>query len=294
MKKILLAVATVGALFATTACNDSFKSSDNNAGFADSLATGYAQMMGVQMRGQLPMLEAQLGDDFDRKSYEKGLKAGMTLDTADISYMIGLQQGMNLSMVAYQWAKEDIKVNQGKMAKTAIAALNDTTLQMEVLYAQMNQLQQRYQQLKEEKANKERQAKAEANAEAGKKYLADLQKKDADVKVTESGLGYKITASGDETRANDTDIVSVVYTGKHLDGSEFDSSHGEPVPFELTRVVPGFTEGLKLIGKGGKATLYIPGELGYGENGQPMAGIEPNEMLVFEVEITNIEPQAAE
>ena len=208
--------------------------------------------------------------------------------------MIGLQQGMNLSMVAYQWAKEDIKVNQGKMAKTAIAALNDTTLQMEVLYAQMNQLQQRYQQLKEEKANKERQAKAEANAEAGKKYLADLQKKDADVKVTESGLGYKITASGDETRANDTDIVSVVYTGKHLDGSEFDSSHGEPVPFELTRVVPGFTEGLKLIGKGGKATLYIPGELGYGENGQPMAGIEPNEMLVFEVEITNIEPQAAE
>ncbi len=56
-------------------------------------------------------------------------------------------------------------------------------------------------------------------------------------------------------------------------------------------VVPGFGEGLKMLKKGGKATLYIPGKLGYGVNGQPAAGIGPNQMLVFDVEIVDVNPQ---
>ncbi|MDE6081580.1 MAG: FKBP-type peptidyl-prolyl cis-trans isomerase [Muribaculaceae bacterium] len=291
MKKILFAVAAAGLMLATS-CNDSLKSSDNNAAFADSLALGTAQSMGMQLRQQLPMIEAQFGDEFNRASFEKGVKAGATLDTTDVSYILGLQYGMNLSGTAYQWSKDGLKVNQGKMAKAFIDALNDTTLTMEQVYMQMQTLQARYQQLKAERTEKERAAKAEANVKAGEEYVAKLQKEDSAVKTTPSGLAYKIENEGDATRATNDDIVSVIYTGKHLNGEVFDSSRGEAVDFDLNHVVPGFTEGLKLIGKGGKATLYIPGALAYGVNGQPMAQIEPNEMLVFEVEITNITPAA--
>lgn len=294
MKKIFFALASAGLLFSFTGCNDTFKSADANAGFADSLATASAQMFAVNIKNQIPMMESQLGDDFNRASFEKGLKAGMTLDTADLSYMIGLQQGMQLSFSAYQWAKEGIKVNQGKMAKTAIDALNDSTLSIEALYMQMNQLQARYQELKELRMAKEREVKAEANAKAGKAYVDSLMKADPEVKTTESGLAYKITEAGDANHPAETDNVKVKYTGKHLNGDVFDSSRGEAVEFGMNQVVPGFSEGLALVGKGGKAVLYIPGELAYGVNGQPMAGIEPNEMLVFEVEVVDFEPQAAE
>jgi FKBP-type peptidyl-prolyl cis-trans isomerase len=56
-------------------------------------------------------------------------------------------------------------------------------------------------------------------------------------------------------------------------------------------VVPGFREGLMLLGKGGKATLYIPASLAYGANGVPQAGIGPNATLIFEVELIDINPQ---
>ena len=49
--------------------------------------------------------------------------------------------------------------------------------------------------------------------------------------------------------------------------------------------MPGFAEGLKLLNKGGKAIFYIPGNLGYGPQGLPAAGIGPNQMLIFEVKL---------
>jgi len=61
-----------------------------------------------------------------------------------------------------------------------------------------------------------------------------------------------------------------------------------PRPFTLGRAIPGFDEGLKLIGKGGKITLIIPSALAYGEGGMPQGGITPFSPLCFEVEITDI------
>ncbi|MDE6266630.1 MAG: FKBP-type peptidyl-prolyl cis-trans isomerase [Muribaculaceae bacterium] len=291
MKKFLIAVAAAG-LMLTTGCNDNSKSAGDNSAFADSLATVNAQMFAMNLRNQLPMMEQQLGEGFKRESFEKGLKAGMTTDTADIAYLIGLQYGLNMAMAEAQWAKDGLKVNQGKVAKAAVAALNDSTLRPDQLYMVMQQLQAKYKEVKDAKEAKAREAQAAENVKAGDDFVAELKKNDAEVKTTESGLSYKVTEAGDATRAGDDDVVSVIYTGKHTNGEVFDSSDGEPVKFQLGHVVPGFAEGLKLIGKGGKATLYIPGVLAYGANGNAMAGIGPNEMLVFEVELTDIEPSA--
>ncbi|MDC0268202.1 FKBP-type peptidyl-prolyl cis-trans isomerase [bacterium] len=119
-------------------------------------------------------------------------------------------------------------------------------------------------------------------------FFAENAKKE-NIKQTASGLQYIIERPGSETKPSATDQVEVHYSGKLLDGTEFDSSYkrNEPIVFGLNQVIPGWTEGLQLIGKGGKVKLFIPSKLGYGERG---AGgvIPPNATLVFDVELLDI------
>ncbi|MEM1222518.1 MAG: FKBP-type peptidyl-prolyl cis-trans isomerase, partial [Verrucomicrobiota bacterium] len=107
---------------------------------------------------------------------------------------------------------------------------------------------------------------------------------------SDSGLCYKILEPGDETRATPQDQVLVHYRGTLTDGTVFDSSYdrGQPAQFGVSQVVPGFSEGVQLIGKGGKAKLYIPSELGYGPQVPPGGAIPPNAVLVFDIEMVDI------
>jgi FKBP-type peptidyl-prolyl cis-trans isomerase len=151
------------------------------------------------------------------------------------------------------------------------------------------------------------QAKA---AEKGKAessgYFADLKAKGVKSKMVEVAnpanpaekikgeLFYEIVTPGGDQKPKPTDTVKVHYTGKLLDGKVFDSSvtRGEPVEFPLNQVIPGWTEGLQLIGKGGKVKLHIPSELGYGAQGSQGA-IPPFATLVFDVELIDIKAPAA-
>lgn len=130
---------------------------------------------------------------------------------------------------------------------------------------------------------------AEANFKAGKEYIENLRKSDSTVMVTPSGLAYKVITPGEGATPAVTSNVKVVYVGKHINGEEFDNSKGETISFNLQQVIPGFTEGLMLMNKGAKYELYIPGELGYGTRGIPQAGIGPNELLIFEIELVDFE-----
>jgi FKBP-type peptidyl-prolyl cis-trans isomerase len=73
-------------------------------------------------------------------------------------------------------------------------------------------------------------------------------------------------------------------------GTVFDSSYerGETITFGLSQVIKGWTEGLKLIDKGGEITLWIPSDLAYGERGAGGGSIGPNEALKFKVELFGI------
>jgi FKBP-type peptidyl-prolyl cis-trans isomerase len=110
-------------------------------------------------------------------------------------------------------------------------------------------------------------------------------------RVTATGLEYIEIEAGTGSQAQIGDQVRVHYTGTLEDGTEFDSSvGGEPLPFVLGegRVIPGWEEGISLMRVGGKATLIIPPELGYGPSG---AGpIPPNSTLYFDVELVSAEP----
>ncbi|MFK7900410.1 MAG: FKBP-type peptidyl-prolyl cis-trans isomerase [Cyclobacteriaceae bacterium] len=107
---------------------------------------------------------------------------------------------------------------------------------------------------------------------------------------TNSGLKYVKSVSTDGAKAQKKNMVSVHYTGKLLDGSVFDSSvqRGTPLDFTLGvgQVIAGWDEGIALLNKGEKATLYIPSDLAYGARG---AGgvIPPHADLIFEVELVD-------
>jgi FKBP-type peptidyl-prolyl cis-trans isomerase len=110
------------------------------------------------------------------------------------------------------------------------------------------------------------------------------------VKTTASGLQYEVLKQARGKRPNKEQKVTVNYTGTLLDGTVFDDSRGrgQPVKFPLSRVIPGWTEGVALMPVGSRYKFYIPAPLAYGEKG---AGnrIGPNEVLVFDVELVDIE-----
>ena len=104
---------------------------------------------------------------------------------------------------------------------------------------------------------------------------------------TASGLFYTKTKKGKGALIKAGNEVTVNYTGKLLNGKEFDSSIGKPAPFKFIvgqgMVIPGWDEALQLMAKGGRATLLIPSNLAYGAR---VAGdvIPPFAPLIFEVE----------
>jgi FKBP-type peptidyl-prolyl cis-trans isomerase len=121
---------------------------------------------------------------------------------------------------------------------------------------------------------------------------AFFTKLDADKTVVTlpDGLRYTILSPGAGDPPKPADTVKVNYTGTLVDGTVFDSSEksGKPAEFALNKVIPGWTEGLQKIGKGGRIKLYVPPQLAYGDDGRP--GIPPGAVLIFEVDLLEITP----
>jgi FKBP-type peptidyl-prolyl cis-trans isomerase FkpA len=106
---------------------------------------------------------------------------------------------------------------------------------------------------------------------------------------TASGLAYKIESEGSVKKPKAEDVVEVHYHGTLIDGTVFDSSkeRNQPVSFPLNRVIKGWTEGLQLVGEGGKIKLVIPSDLAYGDAGAPPK-IPGGSTLVFDVELITV------
>ena len=125
-------------------------------------------------------------------------------------------------------------------------------------------------------------AAAFLEANAGQKGIVSLP----------SGLQYEVLKTGAGPQPQPADSVSTHYRGTHVDGTEFDGTDpkGEPAIFPLRGVVPGWQEAIVMMKVGSKWRLFVPPALAYGEEGSPPV-IEPNEVLVFEIELLKILPE---
>ena len=125
--------------------------------------------------------------------------------------------------------------------------------------------------------------------DASKAWLAENSKKE-DVVTLPSGLQYKVLrkGSGDSHPTVDSPC-ECHYKGTLIDGTQFDSSYdrGSPTTFAPNQVIKGWTEAMQMMVEGDKWEMYIPSELGYGDNGSPPK-IGGGDALIFTMEIIKI------
>lgn len=140
----------------------------------------------------------------------------------------------------------------------------------------------------ESRQKAEQAAAGDAMRKTGEDFLKNNAGKEG-VKVTASGLQYKVLRKGTGRKPSAKDRVKCHYVGTFVDGIKFDSSYdrSEPAVFALNQVIPGWTEGLQLMSEGAEYEFYIPYKLGYGEHGAPGA-IPPYSALIFRVELLEV------
>jgi FKBP-type peptidyl-prolyl cis-trans isomerase FkpA len=118
-------------------------------------------------------------------------------------------------------------------------------------------------------------------------FLAD-NSGEVGVETTKSGLQIQTLKAGEGASPTDKDVTLIGYKGTLRDGKVFDENPQAPMPVQ--GVVPGFSEALKKMKRGGKYKIWIPSKLGYGEQDKtdPKTGqvvLPGNSMLIFEVEL---------
>jgi len=206
------------------------------------------------------------------------------LDTLDqkVNYAIAQnmaqnfkQGGLNIEPTAFAQALKDVRDGV------------DSRLSEEEMQSAMQAFQEQAMAQREAEQKKI----SEANATEGAAFLESNKAKDG-VVTTDTGLQYRVITEGTGVKPKATDTVTVHYSGKLLDGTEFDSSYArqEPVNFPVNGVIAGWTEALQLMPQGSKWELVIPSDLAYGPGGN--GPIPPNSVLTFEVEL--LEVKAAE
>ena len=123
------------------------------------------------------------------------------------------------------------------------------------------------------------------------KQIADYLSKNglANPQRTTMGVTYVVRTPGAGIQPTQGDSVQVRYTGKLLSGKVFDSNTADGITFPVGvgMVIPGWDDGILRLKKGDKATLLVPSELAYGEQGVP-GSIPPNSVLAFDIELLNV------
>lgn len=195
-----------------------------------------------------------------------------------ISYVLGMKFGSDLK-------QNEVVLDMASL----VAGITDALQGAQPRYTneQLAPSMQRFDQEMRQKAAARMQAAAAKNKREGDAFLAENRTKPG-VQVTPSGLQYRVIQKGDGAMPTKNDVVKCHYRGTFVDGTEFDSSYqaGEPIEFEVTGVIQGWTEALQLMHVGDKWQLFIPSKLAYGEQGNPRIG--PNETLIFEIELLDV------
>jgi FKBP-type peptidyl-prolyl cis-trans isomerase len=194
----------------------------------------------------------------------------------EFGWLVGKRTGLS------EWGFKPDEANM--IAKGLLAALNgqDSPYVVQKIGPSMDEFIQK-------KQTALLQAIKEKNIAEAAAFFAKLSD-DKTVVTLPDGLRYSVITPGAGDPPKPADTVKVNYTGTLINGSIFDSSEraGKPVEFALNKVIPGWTEGLQKISKGGRIKLYVPPQLAYGDNGRP--GIPPGSVLIFEIDLLDITP----
>ncbi|MFA6301575.1 MAG: FKBP-type peptidyl-prolyl cis-trans isomerase [Legionella sp.] len=207
----------------------------------------------------------------------------LATDKDKLSYSIGADLGKNFK-------KQDIDVNPEALAKGMQDGMNGG--QLILTEEQMKDVLNKFQKDLMAKRSAEFNKKSDDNKAKGEKFLVDNKGKQGVVALP-SGLQYKIIEAGTGAKPSKSDTVTVEYTGHLIDGTVFDSTdkNGKPATFQVSQVIPGWTEALQLMPAGSTWEVYVPANLAYGPRsvGGP---IGPNETLIFKIHLISVKKSA--
>jgi FKBP-type peptidyl-prolyl cis-trans isomerase FklB len=227
--------------------------------------------------GQSP--QGQAGQAGGRPGSQPAAPADAATMRQQISYGLGRNFAQNLR-------QNEIEVD----LESLLAGVSDTLRDAPPRWSeeQLNASLQRFGQQMQQKAQARMQGQAEKNAKEAEAFLAQNAQREG-VQTTASGLQYRVLQEGNGPSPTLNDTVRCNYRGMLLNGTEFDSSaqHGGPAEFPVRGVIPGWTEALQKMKVGGKWQLFVPPNLAYGAQ-PPGPPIEPNSLLVFEIELLEI------
>ncbi len=268
-----------------------------NPSFRDTVSQLAGRAFGVQNNMQLTNYLSTLSDsasqEFSKEEFLRGMIRAVKTDTTSEAYLFGYMTGVQALQFMMQ-QNSTVPINVDEFIKSfSNEFMKDTVSQEDVarvageFQLMLNRIQE--EQMRRRDIARQNDPVAIANKNAGEKAIADAKAANPKLQTSETGLVYEIINPGEGDKVTYNSQVTVNYTGKLVDGTVFDSTadRGVPATFNVQGVVKGFAEGLQLLGKGGKALLYIPGDLGYGIQGAPQGGIGPNSTLIFEVEVVD-------
>lgn len=209
------------------------------------------------------------------------------IDPEDLGYALGYRIG---SRIRADHAALEIPIDNAALARGLADAVQEAAPRVDearvrrAIAAFDEAMQQR-----QEAFFKRMAELARVNLAKGRDYLLANARRPGVVSLP-SGLQYEVLRAGSGPMPGPDDVVVAHYRGTHIDGREFDGTEpgGEPASFPLRGVVPGWQEALVRMAPGAKWRVHLPPELAYGEEGSPPA-IEPNEVLVFEIELLRSE-----
>lgn len=256
----------------------------------DSISIAQGAYIGSAVLSNYPMIEKQ--GNVTKEDILKGIQ--LALGAPDnMGVKIGLQFGLQMINEMNQLEGLGVKVdrtlmlNNFKKAFLSDSIDQDNAQRAYAYYQHLVGEVQKAQQEREE-ARKAQSPEALANRAAGEDFVAAAKQNDPEIKTTDSGLSYKIINEGEGDKAGDVARVRLVYSEKKIDGTEIVNTGEKGRITYIANVNPGFAEGLKMIGKGGKAVFYVPGEIAYGVNGVPSREVGPFETMVYEVEVLEV------
>lgn len=303
MKKLIMACGVAALMLGATSCGKTSSSDNANKGFGDSLSVAMGAAQGSRLASEYMTLPEAQKANLKKEDILRGLKQVIMTDTTQQGYLTGLSFGLQLAGQLFRYEEAGVPIDRAKLYEAYAKAFSADSISsdevreyqtnFQALAEQAQQKMMEFYQKQEEAAReaKENSPEAKENVAKGEAYLKDLMAKDPAIKVTDSGLAYKVVKEGTGEAVGANGSAKVKYTGKLIDGKEFDKN-SEGVTMNPNRVVPGFGEGLSMMKNGSQYILYIPGKLAYGVEGNPQAGIAPNAMLVFEVETSDVTPSA--
>lgn len=299
MKKITIACAGLLAL-AAASCADKSAQSPVSPELNDSISIYTGKTVGSYVLADYLRFAPENRNQQTKDDIFRGIRLVMGSNPSEATLM-GIHIGAQLYNQLNQLRGQGIEIDNATVLRYFKESFDADSLDMNMLREnsiEMNTLVERAQQAIEQAAQAQAaQAdgadlaeEAAANLAAGEQFVADCMANDPDLQKAPSGLVYKIVSKGDDTPITDKTLVKIAYEGQLPDGTVFDRGTADQADFAaVSQFVPGFAEGLKKLGKGGRAVFILPPSLAYGETGSGPIG--PNQTIVFQVEILDAQQQ---